>query len=492
MFGPSGAPADLAAVAEPDHFQDLNLDQVVADGQLAPYFHYPLRDPELVRFRHGVFLDLEGAEIREIAERFTAAMDRMRRRLELLAGTRHAPQKHRWFLDIVLAHGEAVTALADGLRTVTSPGLRAACDDLAEYTRSPRFRLPHQHASRLRDQLGQVRYDMLLRGDKITVARRDTEGEADYGARVLATFERFRRLTPQDYRKDLSADLGLDRVEAGVLDLVVQLYPGLFAELATFHADHQDFVSEDIVRLDRELRFYLGYLSFLAPLRAAGLPTCYPAVSGTVKELVAREVFDIALAAKLGGSVVVNDLHLTGAERILVVSGPNQGGKTTLSRTFGQLHYLAALGCPVPGREVRVYLPDRIFTHYTREENPSALAGKLEDELRRMHAILRQATPDSVIILNEIFSSTTLQDARVLSREILGAITDLDAQCLWVSFIDELSRMNAKTVSMVSTMTGDSRTYRLVRQPADGRAYARAIAEKHGLTYAQLTNRVRG
>ncbi|WP_020674115.1 MutS-related protein [Amycolatopsis nigrescens] len=506
LFGRAGQPGDLDTAAEPDHFRDLNLDQVAgaivranADVPLAPYFRHPLRDPELVGFRQQVFRDLENAEVRAVAERFATAMRTVRRRLRLLDGVRHPPQKHRWFLTIVLGYADAVAAFAEELAAVEigSPGLRAVRDDLGEHVRSAEFRSPREQAKSLRDRLGEVRYDLWFHDDTITVANSGPDEGAGFGERVRATFERFGGAARQDYRRDLAADLGMDKVESSVLDLVVRLDPGLFAELAGFHAEHRDLLSDTVVRLDRELRFYLGYLSYLAPLREAGLAICYPAVSAAVKEFAAREAFDLAMAASLtarGERVVVNDFHLTGAERILVVSGPNQGGKTTLSRTFGQLHHLAALGCPVPGSEVRVYLPDRILTHYEREESLDTLAGKLEEELRRLHEIMELATPDSVLILNEIFTSTTLRDARSLSETILGRIAGLDALCLWVSFIDELSRLSDKTVSMVSTVSGDSlatRTYKLVRGPADGHAYAIAIARKHGLTYEQLVERIR-
>ncbi|MEU6037786.1 hypothetical protein ABZ801_20490 [Actinomadura sp. NPDC047616] len=242
---------------------------------------------------------------------------------------------------------------------------------------------------------------------------------------------------------------------------------------------------------------YLGYLAFLDPVREAGLPVCCPAVPASDKRLLARDVYDLALAAKLttdGGRVVTNDLRLDGAERVLVVSGPNQGGKTTLARAFGQLHHLAALGCPVPGREVRVFLPDRVFTHFERAERPDDLAGKLEEELLRMRAILERATSRSVIVLNEVFSSTTPGDARGLSESMLASIVRLDAPCLWVSFVDELSLMSPTAVSMVGTVADDgrsTRTYKVVRRPADGCAHALAIAERHGLTYARIIERVR-
>jgi len=160
---------------------------------------------------------------------------------------------------------------------------------------------------------------------------------------------------------------------------------------------------------------------------------------------------------------------------------------------FGQLHHLASLGLPVPGFDAAIYLPDRLFTHFEREEDLTTLRGKFEDELVRLHEILQVATDRSVLIMNESFSSTSLQDALWVGQRVLKRVIERDMICVCVTFIDELASLGESVVSMMSLVDPDDparRTFEVVRKPADGLAYAIALAEKHGVSYAQLKARL--
>jgi len=483
---------------------DLNLDQVIdaitagrQEYNLKPFFYTSLNDVETIKYRQEIARDLENETLLENIKSFAQKMSVMRRYLALVDKLEFKYHKEGWFLEAVEVYCDAVSCLADDLSLVDlkSRGLLAFRAYLTDYANSSGFTSLLAETKKLKTDLSAVQYCVLIKDRTVKV--RKYELEADYSIEVEKTFEKFKQGAVKDYRVQLAEGAGMNYVEAQILDFVAKLYPNIFASLDQYYAQHSNFLDEKISIFDREIQFYVAYLEYIAKLKHAGLKFCYPQVSSQSKEVCNYEGFDLALANKRiteNSYIVCNDFYLKGKERIFVVSGPNQGGKTTFARTFGQLHYLASLGCPVPGREARLFLFDRLFTHFEKEEDIRDLRGKLQDDLIRIYAILDQATPNSIIIMNEIFTSTTLKDAVFLSKKIMERIIQLDLLCVWVTFIDEMASLSEKTVSMMSTVVPENpalRTYKIVRRPADGLAYALSIAEKYRLTYEHIKERIK-
>ncbi len=483
---------------------DLNLDQIIAGivgdreeaGAFRTLFYRQLSDIDAVRYRHEVFRDLEDQTLLGQIERFASRMHQVRSQIGQLEKMESVYQRQGWFLDAAATYCDAVESLIAGIRSapLDSQGLSAFREFLSAYARSAGFTRLTVDTRARKEVLGQVRYCVRIRGVSVEVSR--YEGEPDYSAEVLRTFDRFKQGAVKDYRIDYHVGPAMGHVGVKILDRVAQLFKDEFAALDDYCHRHAAFSDETVGRFEREIQFYLAYIEYIAPLRSAGLNFCYPEVTADAKSIFASGTFDLALAKKLvseGRPVVGNGFQLAGSERVIVVSGPNQGGKSTFARAFGQIHHLANVGCPVPGEAARLFLFDRLFTHFEREEDSSKGSGKLEDDLLRIGEILEAATSSSIIILNEIFTSTTLRDAGFLGTKVMERIIELDSLCVYVTFVHELASFSESVVSMVSAIVPDNpaeRTFRIERSPADGLAHALAIAEKHDLTYERLRGRL--
>ncbi len=487
----------------PSFFRDLNLDQVVAsitlgkqEYNLPPFFHQPLKSVEAVEYRQDVIRDLQDPPRLEAVNAFANGLRGVRDHVAQAAKLHYNLQGLAWSLDAIELYGATVKHLLSALRSAPprSAGLSGFLAYLDAYVASPDFQRMIADADALKANLASIRYNLLIGYSFVTVSA--YRSEADYGAEIQSDFEKFRQGAASDHLFKFNDFPQMNHIEAGVLERVARLFPETFAELESFIARNDNFFDSTISRFDREIQFYVAYLEYMRFMSNAGPPFCFPKLSAESKEESVSQCYDLALARRLidaKKSIVANDYFFADRERILIVSGPNQGGKTTFARVLGQLHYLAALGLPVPAACARLFLFDRLFTHFEREEDIHNLRGKLHDDLARLRDTLSQATSDSIIILNEVFNSTSLKDAIFLSTEVLTAIIRLDAICVCVTFIDELASLSRTTVSMASNVKPDDvaqRTFKITRRPPDGLAYAISVAEKYRLTSRQLKERL--
>lgn len=255
-----------------------------------------------------------------------------------------------------------------------------------------------------------------------------------------------------------------------------------------------------MVRLAEELRFYLSFLDVADSLAEHGVAWCRPRVLADPDAAVdVRGLVDVALALHPGtsetgaGTPIPNDLVLGPGRATVFVTGPNSGGKTTLARAVGQLAYLASLGLPVPARSATLPLWHPVLSHFPRPDDPGNARGGLAEELHRLRELFDAASGQTLVILNELFATTSVDDALQLSRLALRRLRAIGCRTLWVTFLDELVTCESDAVSLVGQLDPDDPTvptFRFLPQPPTGRSQAAALAARHGLSAADLTGRL--
>jgi hypothetical protein len=247
-----------------------------------------------------------------------------------------------------------------------------------------------------------------------------------------------------------------ERDEAGMRALSDLTSRGLNSTSSAL-AQSADHVRSFFELLRAELGFYLSCLNLRDGLTAKGGPVCFPdpaspvpagagpaghagpAGPGRGAQLSARGLYDASLALSLAdGQAVGNDLDADG-KQLIMVTGANQGGKSTFLRSVGQAYLMMQAGMFVPASSFAASVSTGVFTHFKREEDVTMEMGKLDEELDRMSVIADQITPGCLLLCNESFASTNEREGSEIARQVIRALTEAGIRIIFVTHLYDLA-----------------------------------------------------
>jgi hypothetical protein len=250
--------------------------------------------------------------------------------------------------------------------------------------------------------------------------------------------------------------------------------------------------------------FFLGAIRLAERLESGGIPVCIPDIVHTGNDNMDGMVnLHLAIRYIQGESEqpVPNNVSFRPDAQFSVLTGPNQGGKTTFTQGVGIVYLLAQNGLFVPARSARLRPADRIETHFPSAESGSLDTGRLSEETTRLSGLIDVISDRSIVLLNESLSSTGPQEAGVLAEELLRVFSAVGVRGVFATHLHGLARSvceDRATFSGVSSLVAEAdisgdhafRTFRIREGSPDGSSFARDIALRHGLSYEQMIARL--
>ena len=473
---------DLAAGLPSGHedlIQDLELDTLLSAMALGDRFLFEisrkvmlasLGDPEAIRYRQRVLADCiaEPGIIREMYGIAVAALQDKRG----LWG--YAYQYPLSILSGAVTQLEVLTVRLKELRRVADSHVgKFRSEGLATLLRSLQRDLDDDYLETLDRHLKQLRFsggelisaqlgrdnsgiNLVLRSGN---ARRGWKERVGIAPRSIYSFA----VPPRDHG---GAQALSDMSSRGI---------NLVANAAAQSADH---VASYFTMLRAELGFYVSCLNLRDQLLARGQPVTFPVPSACEPpELSGEDLRDACLALRID-EVVGNDVD-AGGKSLVIITGANSGGKSTFLRSVGLAQLMMQCGMFVAARSFRASVSSGVFTHFIREEDPSMVSGRLDEELSRMSGIAEHITRHGLILFNESFAATNEREGSEIGRQVVRALLEAGIRVFFVThqfdFADSFHRQRPDSALFL----------RAPRQPDGRRSFRLTVAEPLPTSYGK-------
>ena len=253
---------------------------------------------------------------------------------------------------------------------------------------------------------------------------------ADYERKqTLVNAERFTSAELKEYeRKILAADERIAEIENR---LFVELRSGVAAHAVRLRVTASAIAQLDVLTSFAKLAAERGY--------------CRPEFNATGELLIVdgRHPVIEELLRQRGERFVPNDLYLESQrQQLLLITGPNMGGKSTYLRQAALIVLMAQMGCFVPARQAKLPVTDRIFTRIGASDNLARGRSTFLVEMSEVAAILHHATPSSLVLLDEVGRGTSTFDGLSIAWAVVEHLQQhTGARTLFATHYHELTEL---------------------------------------------------
>ncbi len=299
---------------------------------------------------------------------------------------------------------------------------------------------------------------------------------------------------------------GADRLSDSMKQVVTEILDRIVRNIKDVLKKHVNVNGYTFVSLIPEIIFYVRWAEFIEKVKAKGLPLCKAEILPVDnREIHAEDIYNLKLAIK---SVSGEDMHIVTNKldfdddtgRIFILTGPNRGGKTTITQALGIAVLMAQCGIYVPCSRLQLSPCDNIYTHFPADENETVDLGRLGEESSRLAEIFATATSKSLILLNESLATTNVTEGIYIATDVIKAMRYLGVRCIFNTHMHELAANvgnmntavdgNSKIESMVTGVENRERSFKVFINPPQGLSYAKDIAEKYGVTFDKIKSTI--
>lgn len=521
---------------KPKYLEDLNLDLIIeqirfqyVEDVRAFYWYFP-ENEACERYRREVYGDVKKESIKEGLADFINQMQERAKALNNKAEVELDMQKAVWHLWEVYHYCNAFERLYYKLSgrisyldseidkaqnqkiphlQPTSEGFRSFVEYLDNYLADEKFVQMKIKCYALIGKLKNFHLVLKLENDNLFIGQEELEG--NYESFLDKSFPERKEL-----RSPFAANRNMSNLEMELFKLLNKKNSAFFEEISSFYGAYEQYADEVLLRFKQEIGFYLAFYRFEEGMKSEDFAFAVPEMNPK-KEMQAAGLYDLALACvncRENKEVISNDMVYHEGEKFFVVTGPNQGGKTTFARSLGQLVYFTKMGLDVPAVAANVHYFSDVLSHFSVEESIETGRGKLKEELARLAPMMKDGFENAFIIINELFTTAANYDACIMGKRVLKHFLEQNCRGVYVTHLKELSEGEqivslralveevevpveeaanmAKTQAQpTKTKIKNIRKFKIIRGEADNLGYAGDLVDKYRLSYEQICERIK-